>query len=201
VDDFDVTLPAPVLAIPNDEAKLVKPWQVNQNVVGIIKRIGMHGAPVLNMLFDGIAAVGTRRHALALMCAHVSSSFNESLPIMLGPTKSRHPDRAVIASLESLVPSNHFYRHLHATLDLSFVWDWVAELYAPVGRPSIDPVVFFRLQLILFFEGYRSERQLMSQVALNLAHRQYVGYNLDEVLPDHSGLTRIRQRLGLDLFR
>ncbi len=120
---------------------------------------------------------------------------------MLGPPKSRELDRSVVTSLEQLVPADHFYRHLDATLDLSFVRDWVADLYAPVGRPSIDPIVFFKLQLILFFEGYRSERQLMSQATLNLAHRWYVGYNLDEILPDHSSLTRIRQRLGLDLFR
>lgn len=61
-------------------------------------------------------------------------------------------------SLEDLVPPDHFYRHLERTLDLSFVRDVVREAYADMGRPSIDPVVFFKLQLILFFEGLRSER-------------------------------------------
>jgi transposase len=74
-------------------------------------------------------------------------------------------------------------------------------LYAPVGRPSIDPVVFFKLQLVMFFEGIRSERQVVEMASLNLAHRWYLGYNLDESLPDHSSLTRIRQRLGIDIFR
>ena len=98
---------------------------------------------------------------------------------MLGPPKARCLDRPVLASLEDLVPADHFYRHLDATLDLSFVRDWVAECYAERGRPSIDPVVFFRLQLILFFEGIRSERQLVATASLNLAHRWYVGYQLD----------------------
>jgi transposase len=40
------------------------------------------------------------------------------------------------------------------------VRDLAAEFYSGFGRPSIDPVVFFRLQLIAFFEGIRSERQL-----------------------------------------
>ncbi len=90
---------------------------------------------------------------------------------MLGPPKLRCLDRPIAASIEALVPPDHFYRHLDAKLDLGFVRDWVAECYAAGGRPSIDPVVFFRLQLIMFFEGIRSERRLMEAVALNLAHR------------------------------
>ena len=61
-------------------------------------------------------------------------------------------------------------------------------------------MVFFKLQLILFSEGLRSERKLMETVALNLAHRWYLGYHPNEPLPDHSSLTRIRERLGLPLF-
>jgi hypothetical protein len=30
---------------------------------------------------------------------------------------------------------------------------FVQESYAGIGRPSIDPVVFFKLQLVMFFEG------------------------------------------------
>jgi len=120
---------------------------------------------------------------------------------MLGPSKARDLDRAVVVSLDQLVPANHFYRHLERELDLSFVREWVKERYAPIGRPSIDPVVFFKLELALFFEGLRSERQLMRVAADHLSIRWYAGYNLDEALPDHSSLTRIRHRLGLPLFR
>ena len=63
---------------------------------------------------------------------------------MLGPTKSRNLDGPVLVSLERLVPLNHLYRQLDAQLDLSFVRDWVKDCYADIGRPSIDPVVFFR---------------------------------------------------------
>lgn len=120
---------------------------------------------------------------------------------MLGPPKARNLDRPVLLSLESAVPQDHFYRHLERTLDLSFVRDLVADCYAVAGRPSIDPVVFFKLHLILFFEGLRSERQLIQIASLNLAHRWYLGYNLDEPLPDHSSLSKIRTRLGLPVFR
>jgi transposase len=120
---------------------------------------------------------------------------------MLGPAKERRLDRPVLASLDQLVPQRNVYRHLEATLDLAFVRDWVGDKYAERGRPSIDPVVFFKLQLILFFEGLRSERQLITTASLHLAHRWYLGYALDEALPDHSSLTRIRCRLGVDIFQ
>jgi transposase len=103
-------------------------------------------------------------------------------------------------SIEDLVPADHFYRHLDAKLDLSFAREWVADLYAEVGRPSVDPVVFWKLQLVLFFEGLRSERQLMRVVADRLSLRWYVGFDLDERPPDHSSLTRIRERYGLAIF-
>ena len=87
------------------------------------------------------------------------------------------------------------------TLDRGFVRDWARERYADRGRPSIDPVVFFTRQLVMVFEGIRSERQLIATASLTLAHRWYLGYALDEDLPDHSSLTRIRQRLGLAVFQ
>ena len=120
---------------------------------------------------------------------------------MLGPPKLRCLDRPIGRSIEELVPHNHFYRFLEATLDLTFVRTWVQDLYAERGRPSIDPVVFFRLQLIMFFEGIRSERQLMRVVADRLSLRWYLGYDLAEALPDHSSLTRIRTRLGPPIFQ
>ncbi len=119
---------------------------------------------------------------------------------MMG-TKERHFALLTNVSLEELVPQDHFYRHLDRTLDLSFVRDFVQETYAGGGRPSIDPVVFFKLQLVMFFEGIRSERQLMRHAADRLSVRWYIGYNLNEPLPDHSSLTRIRTRYGVDVFR
>jgi transposase len=113
-------------------------------------------------------------------------------PAMLG-IKERAFGPLPSVTLEELVPPDHFYRH--------FVRDLVHEAYADIGRPSIDPVVFFKLQLVMFFEGIRSERKLIATASLNLAHRWYLGYALDEDLPDHSSLARIRQRLGVEIFQ
>ncbi len=95
-------------------------------------------------------------------------------------------------SLEELVPEGNFYRRLEERLDLSFARELVRPLYAKAGRLSVDSEVFFKLQLVMFFENMRSERQLMRAVADHLSVRWYLGYDLHEPLPDHSSLTRIR---------
>jgi transposase len=119
---------------------------------------------------------------------------------MMG-TKARIFQPIVTVSLEELVPADHFYRHLECTLDLSFVREFVRDRYSAFGRPSIDPVVFFKLQLVMFFEGIRSERQLEYVGSDRLSVRWYLGYDLNEALPDHSSMTRIRERYGITIFR
>src|SRR5215211_3202583 len=104
-------------------------------------------------------------------------------------------------SLEELVPEDNFYRQVERSIDLSFVRQLAAAFYSNIGRTSVDPVVFFKLQLIAFFEGIRSERKLMETVNLNLAHRWFIGYDLGEPVPDHSSLSKIRERFGLEVFQ
>jgi transposase len=104
-------------------------------------------------------------------------------------------------SLKELVPEDDFYRTLQQKLDLSFVRELVENFYAASGRPSVDPEVFFRLQLVMFYERIRSERELMRIVSDRLSVRWYIGYDLHEPLPHHSSFTRIRDRFGLSVFR
>src|SRR5258708_19642666 len=119
---------------------------------------------------------------------------------MMG-SKERSFAPLVNVSLEELVPHDHFYRYLDRTVDIWFVREFVQETYGGRGRPSIDPVVFFKLQLVMFFEGIRSERLLMRHADDRLSVRWFLGYDLDEPLPDHSSLTRIRTRYGVEMFR
>jgi Transposase domain (DUF772) len=102
---------------------------------------------------------------------------------------------------EDLTLEDHFYRRLKARLDLSFVRDLVGPVYAKGGGPSVDSVVFYKLQLVVFFEDLTGERQLMQEISDRLPVRWYVGYDLFEPLPEHSSLTRIRKRFGLSVFR
>ncbi len=90
---------------------------------------------------------------------------------MMGTKERNFPPLPNDISLEDLVPENNFYRRLQEKLDLSFVRELVEDLYAHFGRPSVDPEVFFRLQLVMFQEGIRSERELMRIVSDRLSAR------------------------------
>src|SRR5918994_4163985 len=95
-------------------------------------------------------------------------------------TKERNFSPLEDLSLEDLVPEDNFYRRLERAVNLSFVRELVRDRYASGGRPSVDPVVFFKLQLVMFFGGLRSEQKLLETASLHLAHRWYLGYALDE---------------------
>jgi len=87
-------------------------------------------------------------------------------------------------------------------LDLSWLHDEVVEAYAPaVGRPAIDPEATLRLMLAGFLLGIVHDRRLMREAQVNLAIRWFAGFGLHDRLPDHSSLTRIRQRWGAERFR
>jgi hypothetical protein len=101
---------------------------------------------------------------------------------MMG-TKTRRFAPLPPVSWEDLVPSDHVSRHLERVLDLGFVRELVRDAYAEIGRPSIDPVVFFKLQLVLFFEGLRSERQLLRVVADRLSLRSLSRLRPDRAAP------------------
>ncbi len=75
---------------------------------------------------------------------------------MMG-TKARNVAQLSNISLEDLIPQDHLYRHLDQKLDLSFGREFVQETYAQGSRSSIDPMVFFKLQLVMFFEGIRED--------------------------------------------
>jgi len=88
-------------------------------------------------------------------------------------------------------------------LNLSWLRTEVRSCYAAdgAGRPGVDPEVAIRLMLAGFLLGIVHDRRLMREAQVNIAIRWFAGFGLHEVLPDHSSLTRIRQRWGEDLFR
>lgn len=103
-------------------------------------------------------------------------------------------------SLDDLVPKEHLVRRLAEVLNFSWVRSATASLYSHTGRPSIDPEVVAKLLLLGYLYNIDSERQLMREVQVNLAYRWYLGYDLDEEIPDHSILSKARCRLGVEFF-
>jgi transposase len=69
------------------------------------------------------------------------------------------------------------------------------------GRPGIDPVVYFKMLMVGFFENLRSERAIAARCLDSLSVRAFLGYGLEESTPDHSSLSVIRQRLGPEIYQ
>jgi transposase len=121
---------------------------------------------------------------------------------MLGRKERDQLELFITGSLRSLVPDDHVLVRIDHVLDLGWLRAEVADLYcAENGRPGIDPEVAVRLMLAGFLLGIVHDRRLMREAQVNLAIRWFVGYGLHEALPDHSSLTRIRQRWGEAVFR
>lgn len=121
---------------------------------------------------------------------------------MLGQQDRWQGTLFVAGSLEDLIPEDHILRQVDKVLDLSWLRDEVRECYSEsTGRPGIDPEAAVRLMLAGFFHGIVHDRKLMRDAQVNLAIRWFGGYRLDEPLPDHSSLTRIRKRWGAERFR
>lgn len=103
-------------------------------------------------------------------------------------------------SLEQLVPQDHLVRRLAKAVDFQWVRRITSQYYSHTGRPSIDPAVIAKMLVLGFLYNITSERQLMRDIQVNLAYRWYLGYDLDEPIPNHSILSKARRRLGTTFF-
>jgi transposase len=99
-------------------------------------------------------------------------------------------------SLDAAVPRDHLVRRLADAVDLSFVRGLAHRYYSHTGKPSVDPIVIFKLVLLGYLFSITSERRLCEEAGLNLTWRWYLGYELDEEIPDHSVLSKARRRFG-----
>ena len=121
---------------------------------------------------------------------------------MLGRKNRAQMDLFITGSLERLIPEDHILARVNRVLDLSWLREEVADCYcADNGRPGVDPEVAVRLMLAGLLLGFAHDRRLMREAQVNIAIRWFIGYGLEEELPDHSSLTRIRQRWGEARFR
>ena len=105
--------------------------------------------------------------------------------------------------IENLVPQNHLLRAVEESIDFSFIYDEVKELYSQTqGRPSVDPVVLIKLLMLQALFGIRSMRQTVAEAEVNLAYRWFLGYGFGEEIPHFStfGKNYVRRFQESDLF-
>ena len=77
----------------------------------------------------------------------------------------------IILDLSELIPENHLLRKINQMISFDFIYDLVAPYYPANGRPSVDPVSMFKMLLVGYLYGVKSERRLVQEVQLNIAYR------------------------------
>ena len=98
--------------------------------------------------------------------------------------------QAEIICLEDLVPENHLLRKIDRAVDFDRIYDFVEDLYClDNGRPSIDPVILFKMVLIQHLYGIRSLRRIAEETSMNVAYRWFLGYSLNDTTPHFSTLS------------
>lgn len=104
--------------------------------------------------------------------------------------------------LSDFIPDDHILKRVNLVMGFSWVDEIVKDAYNErQGRPCVEPERALRLMVCGFLHGITQDRKLMREAQVNIAYRWFCGYELDESVPDHSSLTRIRQRWGVARFR
>ena len=95
-----------------------------------------------------------------------------------------------LVCLEDLVPEDHLLRKIDAAVDFSKIYEFVEDLYCEDnGRPSIDPVILFKMVLIQHLYGIPSLRRVAKEVSANVCYRWFLGYSLHDETPHFSTLS------------
>lgn len=114
-----------------------------------------------------------------------------------------YQSRIETVMIENLVSEDHLLRKIDKYIDFSFIYELVEDKYClDNGRPSIDPIVLFKMIFIGYLYGIRSERRLMEEIKHNIAYRWFLGYGITDEVPHHSTISQNRRRrfTGTDIF-
>lgn len=109
----------------------------------------------------------------------------------------------ILSTLEDLVPQDHIVRKYDTAIDWKFIYPIVEPLYSSTtGRPSIDPIVLFKLVLLNYLEGIHSLRKTCERCKTDVAYRWFLRINFDDKIPDHSTFSQnlSRKFLNTDVF-
>lgn len=105
--------------------------------------------------------------------------------------------------MDDLVPKDHILRKIEKAIDFSFIYDLVKDKYSEdTGRPSIDPVVLFKIVFIQYLFGIRSMRQTIKEIEVNAAYRWFLGYDWNDPVAHFTtfGKNYSRRFEGTDIF-
>ena len=109
----------------------------------------------------------------------------------------------ILYTMEDLVPKDSLYRKIDKYIDFSFIYDEVKDLYCKDnGRPSIDPVVLFKLVFIETLDGLKSMRKTCEKIKVDVEYRWFLGIPFGQETPHYSTFSQnyIRRFKGTDIF-
>jgi transposase len=104
-------------------------------------------------------------------------------------------------SLEKRVRKDHPLRKIAGVVDFDFIYQEVEDRYGINGNVSVAPPVMLKMMLLLILYNVRSERELMLTIPERLDWLWFLGYDLDDEVPNHSVLSKARCRWGVEAFR
>jgi transposase len=104
-------------------------------------------------------------------------------------------------NLNQRVPKNHILRQIAKHIDFDFIYKEVKDTYGVKGNVSVPPPVILKMMLLLIFYNLRSERELMATIPMRLDWLWFLGYDIDDQIPNHSVLSKARQRWGVLAFK
>lgn len=119
---------------------------------------------------------------------------------MMGTQDTQPQLFSYTVNLEKRVRADNPLRKVLEHIDFTFVREEVRDLYGYNGNESVDPVVIMKMMFLLFFDDVSSERELMRIIRERLDYMWFLGYGLDDNIPDHSVLSKARSRWGVDIF-
>ena len=81
----------------------------------------------------------------------------------------------LMVDMGSMIPSGHLLKKIDATVNFDYIYELLAPYYPSVGRPSVDPMCMFKMLLVGYLYGIKSERRLVEEIQLNIAYRWFCG--------------------------
>lgn len=100
---------------------------------------------------------------------------------------------------DRLIPDDHILVKLNKTIDFSFIEEECGKYYSILGRKGENPVVLFKMLLLAYLFD-PSERHIEEHCNYNMLFKHFLGLEADECVPDHSTLSRFRDRIGVEGF-
>lgn len=106
-----------------------------------------------------------------------------------------------VISLDKRIRKDHFLRKIVRHIDFDFTYNEVKENYGANGNVSVPPPVILKMMLLLILYNVRSERELILTIPERLDWLWFLGYDLDDEIPNHSVLSKARVRWGVAAFK